>query len=382
MDEKSVWVPCRLLSIDGGPSRVAGPAPAQCTNAAWTPDGRWMYFSADAGDGFHVWRQRFPDGRPEQVTFGPTEEEGVAIAPDGKSLITSVGLTQRGVWIHDASGEHQVSLEGYAFLPSLSADDQKVCFRLTRTAATGQTPSELWVADVRSGAVRRLFPGKLVTGYDLSRDDRVVAAVVESEGRLGVWLQALDGREPPRRIPNADGDNPRFFRQGRILFRMIQGNTAVMYQIQEDGEGREQMTDVASTVMGNVSPDGEWLSSIGVNNLSIAILSLSGKAPRPLLPYGLTSRLRWNLDGTRAYISVQYGTASAFGVGRTYVLPAAGRSVVAEIPQGGFKTEAEVAALPGVTTLPHGDVALGSSPAVYAFSRVTTTRNLYRIPLP
>ena len=74
-----------------------------------------MYFSADAGDGFHVWRQRFPDGPPEQVTSGPTEEEGLAVAPDGKSLITSVGLTQRSVWFHDASGERQISLEGYAY---------------------------------------------------------------------------------------------------------------------------------------------------------------------------------------------------------------------------------------------------------------------------
>ena len=42
-----------------------------------------MYFSADAGDGFHIWRQRFPKGVPEQITFGPTEEEGIAVAPDG-----------------------------------------------------------------------------------------------------------------------------------------------------------------------------------------------------------------------------------------------------------------------------------------------------------
>ena len=165
---EGVWVPCRLLPIDGGNSQSVGPSKARCTNAAWAPDGRWMYFTADAGDGFHIWRQRFPDGPPEQVTSGPTEEEGLAVGADGKSLITSMGLTQRSVWFHDASGERQISLEGYAFYPLLSADGQKVCFRVSRATVTGQSPTELWLADLGSRRTQRLFPGQLVTAYDLS----------------------------------------------------------------------------------------------------------------------------------------------------------------------------------------------------------------------
>src|SRR6476619_1284339 len=99
---------------------------------AQTPRGRWMYFTADAGDGFHVWRQRFPDGAPQQLTSGATEEEGVAVDPDGRSLITSVGVSQRSVWLHDGSGDRQISLEGYAFYPILTADGRKLCFRVTR----------------------------------------------------------------------------------------------------------------------------------------------------------------------------------------------------------------------------------------------------------
>ena len=79
MDDRSAWVPCRLLPFDGSSAgHPVGPLQSRCTNAAWTPDGRWMFFSADAGDGFHLWRQRFPDGAPEQITSGPTEEEGLA----------------------------------------------------------------------------------------------------------------------------------------------------------------------------------------------------------------------------------------------------------------------------------------------------------------
>ena len=381
MGDGGVWLPCRSLPIDGGASHVAGPPNARCTEGAWSPDGHWMYFSADAGNGFHVWRQRVPDGRPEQVTSGPTEEEGLAIAPDGKSLITSVGLEQRSVWIHDASGERPLSLEGYAFFPLLSADGQKVCFRVTHGVGTGQSPSELWVIELGSGQKQRLFPGQLVIGYDLSNDDRVTAAVREQDGRTGIWLAWLDGREPPRRIPHADGDNPRFGRGREILFRAAEGQTAALYRILENGEGREKITPVTGTVLGTVSPDGEWLSSIGLNNSNVVLLSMSGRPPLPLLPSSQTSRLRWTRDGRLAYVSVQYGAASAFVLGRTYLLPPVPGSLLPNIPPGGFQTEAQMAALPGVEMLPYGDVALGTTPGVYAFSRITTTRNLYRIPL-
>jgi hypothetical protein len=83
----NTWLPCRLVPSSGDSAgKPVGPAPAQCTDAAWSPDGKWMYFSADTGGGVHTWRQRFPDGKPEQVTFGVTQEEGVHVDPDGRYL--------------------------------------------------------------------------------------------------------------------------------------------------------------------------------------------------------------------------------------------------------------------------------------------------------
>ena len=85
-----------------------------------------MYFSSDSGGAFHTWRQRFPDGQPEQITSGPTEEEGLAMAPDGRSFITAVGLTQSSVWVHDDGGDRQVSLEGYALAPKFTPDGKRL----------------------------------------------------------------------------------------------------------------------------------------------------------------------------------------------------------------------------------------------------------------
>src|SRR4030095_9140909 len=51
MDGQS-WLPCRLVPFDGSSTgKTVGPIPSQCTDAAWTPDGKWMYFTAMTANG-------------------------------------------------------------------------------------------------------------------------------------------------------------------------------------------------------------------------------------------------------------------------------------------------------------------------------------------
>jgi eukaryotic-like serine/threonine-protein kinase len=57
MDKNGAWLPCRLVSMDGGsPGRQIGPPGAGCTFAAWSPDGKWMYGTSSAGGTKHIWR--------------------------------------------------------------------------------------------------------------------------------------------------------------------------------------------------------------------------------------------------------------------------------------------------------------------------------------
>ena len=134
-------------------------------------------------------------------------------------------------------------------------------------------------------------------------------------------------------------------------------------------------------MFGTVSPDGEWVSSYGLNSGHMVLYSTSGKPPLPIFASSQSSRVRWSRDGSRAYLSIQNGQASAFALGRTYALPVARGSVLPTVPRAGFRTEAEIAAVPGVEVFEHADIAFGPSPAVYVYSRVMTTQNLYRIPL-
>src|SRR5208337_3043477 len=138
MDGQGNLTQCRVVPFDGsGKERLVGPANAICTTGTWSPDVKWMYMSTNMGGRFHIWRQRFPDGQPEQVTSGPTEEEGIAIEKDSKSLLTSVGTTDITLWLKEGKGEQQVSAEGNTFAGTFSPD-QKHFFYL-KTGADGKT---------------------------------------------------------------------------------------------------------------------------------------------------------------------------------------------------------------------------------------------------
>jgi Tol biopolymer transport system component len=175
------WQPCRLAPYDGSSKgKKVGPQPAQCTSAAWSPDGKWMYFSADTGSGFHIWRQRVPDGAPEQVTFGATEEEGIEFAPDGRSFLTSIGTRQSTLWIHDARGDRQVTSEAYSFLPSFSSDGNKLYYLVRDAGGLHTIRGGLWVMDLASGERQRLLPDFLMEHYSVSRDGQRVVFVSTS----------------------------------------------------------------------------------------------------------------------------------------------------------------------------------------------------------
>ena len=62
LEMNPVWQPCRVVPLDGSSAgRQVGPK-GSCTSAAWSPDGKWMYFGVEVDGSHHLWRQRFPDG--------------------------------------------------------------------------------------------------------------------------------------------------------------------------------------------------------------------------------------------------------------------------------------------------------------------------------
>src|SRR5690242_3747955 len=386
------WLPCRLVPMDGSSlGRQVGPPGAGCTFAAWSPDGEWMYLNSSAGGTFHIWRQRFPDGQPEQITSGPTEEEGIAMAADGRSFITAAGLRQSSVWVHDTNGERQISVEGYSFDPSFTPDGKKLCYRILKGVSPASDLSELRVVDLISGRNEPLLPGFDVVGppgsaYEISPDGtRVVVEVLDSHGERRLWLTPLDRSSPPRRIPGVVGERPLFGPGREIIFRGLQSHPDFAYRIREDGTGLRKATDRPVVWLSAVSPDRQWLLA-KVSGSSIEAFPLRGGSPVQFGAPGtnviVDAQVRWSPDGRRIFIPITRSYSSYAGGDLTYVVPLPQGKVLPLSPAGGFRSGKDIAKLPGARVINELEVAPGPAPETYAFVRSTVQRNLYRIPLP
>ena len=261
MNEDHEWIPCRVVPMDGSsPGRQVGPPNAACNFGAWSPDGNWMYLTSNAGGVHHIWRQRFPDGQPEQVTSGPTAEEGIAMAPDGRSFVTAVALQNVSIWLHDASGERQISsLEGIATTAKFTPDGQRLCYLIRQefpTPFTSEQSGEVWVADLGSGRSQSLAPGFRALTYDVSADSRqIVMEVADDEGKPRLWLVPLDRGSPPRQIQNVEGRQPKFGPDGEIFFRA----SGFVYRVRPDGTGLRKALEQPMLLLKALSPDGRWL---------------------------------------------------------------------------------------------------------------------------
>jgi serine/threonine protein kinase len=372
------WLPCRVVPLDGiSAGQTVGVPGGACTSAAWSPDGKWMYFSSSTSGYFHIWRQRFPGGKPEQITSGPTEEEGIAMVPDGRSLITAVGQKQRPLMLHERGRDRQVSLEGYAFQPKFTPDGRHLLYRILRGSQPRSDATELWVVEINSGRAERLLPGVAMFGsgtYDVSADGtHVVVSARDADGKDRLWLAPLDRRSPPRHIPGVEGKQAVFGEAGQIFFRSSDG---FIYRVRDDGTELTKVVAEPITRIHSISPDRQWLAVVAKETLIYPLKS--GTAVR--IPGDVP--LDWSRDGKFLYVSWPNVGMGAGAAGSTDVVPLPRGRMLPNIAASQWSSEQDLLKLPGVRVIDAADVAPGPGPDVYAFSRETTQRNLFRIPLP
>ena len=387
------WLRCRVVPADGSSTGFQVGPPGPCVFGAWTPDGKWIYLTSKSGGLYHIWRQRFPDGKPEQVTSGLTEEEGIAIAPDGRSLVTAVALQNVSVWVHDAGGDRQISrLEGNAAFPKFTPDGKKLCYRIVKEVprfGTNRDPGELWVADLESGKSAIVAPGFQPLDYDISPDGKqILMEVADSDGRARFWLAPLDGSSRPHQIPDIEGarrgrgresGRHAFFGPGNeIYFIRLEGPYGFVFQIRPDGTGLRKVMEQPALSLGGVTPDGKWIEAWSPlpgaqYGSAVQLFPLAGGKP---IIIGSNAHLQWSRSGDSLWIS-----GGAVGDGRTFVIPLPPERILPPVPADGFHSEAEIAHLPGAHMIGAGG-APGPTRDIYAFLHATTQRNLYRIPIP
>ena len=387
MDGQGEWTRCQLISLDGTPSpRPVGPAGA-CTAAGWSPDGSWMYFIATVEGQSHLWRQRSPFTRPEQLTLGPSEEEGLAVEQNGRSVITSIGVHESFLSMHDAAGERSLSSEGEVVAdpspPSFGPDDKTLYYLLRHHKANADP--ELWRFSLDTGKSEAVFPGTSMIDYEVSPDGKqVVYTRADKDGKSHIWLAPIDRSSAARQIGRSGETTPHFGPHGKILFRRSEGNVNYLEQMNQDGSAESRVLPYPIIEVQGISPARKWLMAIAPypeGNRSVprtVAIPLDGGAPRRICAdYCLPV---WSLSGRFLFVPVE--ASSQTTPGRGLAIPIGPGETLPDLPPGGIPQLADPSIVPGAQLISRAALVPGKDLSHYAFINTTEHRNLYRISLP
>jgi DNA-binding winged helix-turn-helix (wHTH) protein/Tol biopolymer transport system component len=385
----NIWDRCRLVPFDGsGGGSPIGPADGVCTAAAWSPDGKWMYLNSNSGGAFHLWRQRFPKGRPEQVTSGPTEEEGIAISPDGESIVTAVGMRRSSVWLHDSHGERMVTSEATAALADprngspFSVDGGKLYYVVRpspgREVMPDRAVGQLWELDLQSGATQPIIPSLLITDFSLSPDGQQIAfTALDENSTLSIWVAPLDRSSSPRLL-RMSAEHPRFTSDFIYYIKRTPGGSYA-HRIRLDGSGDEQIWDENIVTLAT-SPDGRYLAvTLPIDEGGEWSLELVDWALKRVQPVCKDGMVYWSDDGRSLYVFAGFGKGNKNAP--SYLISLRVGSDIPELPAAGLSNVAQLVALKNARTIAAHAVAAGRTPDTYAYVKETVQRDLYRIPL-
>ncbi len=194
-------------------------------------------------------------------------------------------------------------------------------------------------------------------------------------GKSRLWLAPLDRRSPPRQIPDVEGEQPVFGATGEIFFRHVEGTSAFLYRVREDGAQLRKAIDVPIVALSGQSPDRNWLA-LGAGG--VIIFRVDGGAPLRTEIQASATTLSWSGDMKHLFLQGR-GPAN---IDKAYVLPLSPGQMVPESVVHGVPSEQEILKLPGARVIRSTSVAPGPTADTYAFTRQSVQRNLYRIPVP
>ena len=163
------------------------------------------------------------------------------------------------------------------------------------------------------------------------------------------------------------------------------------YRTNEHGTDTERVVADPVIYLIAVSPDGRWgvawIAQGGDESTHALVAYPLGGGPRKLICSACAisgprnpgaSTVSWTRDQRFMFFKSILGSMDL----ETSVIPLRSGDALPPLPDAGFQFHRDVLAVPGARDIDEEDVFPGPSSSVYAFTRKTTRRNLYRIPIP
>jgi len=247
-------------------------------------------------------------GQPQALGQGVTmaaRGSAVAVLSPSGTLVYLGGDQVATLVLANASGEQPLPLAaGLYGYPRYSPDGK----RLAVTAFSGTT-SDIWLADVASGAPTRLTSGGSVNERPEWSPDggRVLFRTVRGTGSA-LWWQPTDGSGPATPLVASDSENyfeGVFTPDGQeVVYQVDKGQSDLLRRrVGPGGPADTIANSLVAESQARVSPDGNWVAYVtgeaGVPQ--VVVQPLSGHGPKVQVSVRGGNEPVWSRDGHRIF---------------------------------------------------------------------------------
>jgi hypothetical protein len=310
------------------------------------------------------------------------------MSPDGRSLVTALGLVESGIYMHTPQGEHLLSTDGYASRLSFSRDG-RFLFYLLRRASTGAA-GELWQTELSSEKAELLLKASSISSYSVSLDGtQILFSARPEHGPVEIWLASRNGTFSPRRLTASGEDQPMFGPAGEVVFRQSENGNNYLFTMKADGSNRRRVIRTPIVEIRAMSPDRRLVVAMAPVNgnprTAVLAVPLDGGPVRRICPASCT--VRWSPGGARMFVTLLPQASPRM----TIAIPVPSGGSMADLPASGLRSEQDASTIPGSelvdltpfnTSRPPNEVAPGLTAGTFAFVRTVSHRNLFRVQLP
>jgi serine/threonine-protein kinase len=214
-----------------------------------SPDGEWLVYAGDVSGNRDIYLLGVGGQNAINLTKdSPADDDEPALSPDGVHIAFRSEREGGGIFIMGRTGEDVRRLTHAGHRPTWSPDGTQLAYASEKVEVNPQNAegeSELWVADVRTGAARRLESGDAVLPSWSPHGDRI--AFTKRGGHpflVGVWTISVGGGPPlaVTRDSGATSWSPAWSPDGRYLyFASNRGGSMNLWRVRIDEKsGRTQ----------------------------------------------------------------------------------------------------------------------------------------------
>jgi len=199
--EDDLW----LVPAAGGDARRITRDGGREYLAKFSPDGKWLAFTAEYDGGSDVYVMEASGGVPRRLTYHPASDRVLGWHPDGKRIL----FRSTRVWPRRGEEIYLVSLDGgmpervpvdRAGLTAFSPDGHKIAYnRISREDRTwkrhqGGTAQDIWVGSLSLGDFHKVTDWVGTDNYPMWHGDSIYFTSDRECGTLNIFRRDPDGK--------------------------------------------------------------------------------------------------------------------------------------------------------------------------------------------